>query len=238
MNKHTQKVVFSEAYENLSLGKNRDTFAIGDVHGCYLTMMKLIEVMGVKSTDVLIQTGDAVDRGPRIKETLDYLLNRLNTFITRGNHDVHFSNYVLEAKESSQFMLKQGLQETLDQLGDEAESYARRLNEHVFVVKMLPNYVLCHSTWNWHEGEEFSFRHIWHRWMDDRPEKHYASYTGPIIVHGHTPVYAGSNPLDVVDGRIVGINLDGGCIDKDNRKACLRGLRLSDGQVFEVLNID
>ena len=238
MNNPIQKAVLSEACENLSLGKNRNAFAIGDVHGCYLTMMKLIQVMGVKSTDVLIQIGDVVDRGPRIKETLDYLLNRPHTFITRGNHDVHFSDYVLDAKEPNKFMLSQGLQETLTQLGDEAESYARRLNEHTFVIKMLPNYVFCHSTWNWREGEEFSFRHIWDRWMEDQPEKHYASYDGPVIVHGHTPVYAGNNPLDVVDGRIIGINLDGGSFDPNNSNACLRGLRLSDGQVFEVLNID
>ena len=238
MNKPTRKVDFSEADENLSLRKDQDAFAIGDIHGCYLTMMELIKVMGVKSTDVLIQVGDIVDRGPRIKKALDYLLNRQNTLITRGNHDVHFSSYILDAKEPNQFMLNQGLKETLEQLGGEAESYACRLNTYPFVVKMLPNYVFCHSTWNWRSGEEFALRHVWDRWTEDRTEAHYTSYDGPIIVHGHTPVYAGNNPLDSVDGRIIGINLDGGCFDKRNPGACLRGLRLSDGQVFEVLNID
>lgn len=64
---------------------------IGDVHGCFHTLSKLLERWN-PATDHLIQVGDLVDRGARIPETVE-LACQLNaqypdsTTFLMGNHE-------------------------------------------------------------------------------------------------------------------------------------------------------
>ena len=71
-------------------------FAVGDIHGCN-SLLKTIhkkilnkseKVMGNK---ILIYLGDYIDRGSKIKETIDTIINfRPKSFkcvFLRGNHD-------------------------------------------------------------------------------------------------------------------------------------------------------
>ncbi|MEO8277464.1 MAG: symmetrical bis(5'-nucleosyl)-tetraphosphatase [Thermoanaerobaculia bacterium] len=67
------------------------TWAIGDVHGCYRTLRKLLKKIGfAKSTDRLWFTGDLVNRGPRSLEVLEWAADhdwRIEAVL--GNHDLH-----------------------------------------------------------------------------------------------------------------------------------------------------
>jgi serine/threonine protein phosphatase 1 len=67
------------------------TLVIGDVHGCYTALQKLLEVVEVRSDDQLITLGDYVDRGPQSSDVLA-LLSALHSFgrlvPLRGNHEV------------------------------------------------------------------------------------------------------------------------------------------------------
>jgi bis(5'-nucleosyl)-tetraphosphatase (symmetrical) len=67
------------------------TWAIGDVHGCYRTLRKLLEQIGfAKSEDRLWFTGDLVNRGPRSLEVLEWAADhdaRIEAVL--GNHDLH-----------------------------------------------------------------------------------------------------------------------------------------------------
>jgi len=64
---------------------------IGDVHGCYLTMLELIKKIKTKDENPeIIFTADFVDRGPRSKEVLEYIIPRLETGefeAVLGNHE-------------------------------------------------------------------------------------------------------------------------------------------------------
>lgn len=67
------------------------TWAIGDVHGCYRTLRKLLKKIGfAKSEDRLWFTGDLVNRGPRSLEVLEWAADhdwRIESVL--GNHDLH-----------------------------------------------------------------------------------------------------------------------------------------------------
>lgn len=67
------------------------TWAIGDVHGCYRTLRKLLKKIGfAKSADRLWFTGDLVNRGPRSLEVLEWAADhdwRIESVL--GNHDLH-----------------------------------------------------------------------------------------------------------------------------------------------------
>ncbi len=67
------------------------TWAIGDVHGCFRTLRKLLKRIGFDgAADRLWLTGDLVNRGPSSLETLEWareLDSRLTVVL--GNHDLH-----------------------------------------------------------------------------------------------------------------------------------------------------
>ena len=72
-------------------------YAIGDVHGCFQSMIDLLDKIEAdrlsrkeeKSTVVFL--GDLIDRGPSSREVLDYLMNYFpnwtNVAFLRGNHE-------------------------------------------------------------------------------------------------------------------------------------------------------
>ena len=67
------------------------TWAIGDVHGCYRSLSKLLSVAGIAATDRLWFVGDLVNRGPRSLETLRYVADLgARATVVLGNHDLHF----------------------------------------------------------------------------------------------------------------------------------------------------
>ena len=67
------------------------TWAIGDVHGCYRTLRKLLKKINfAKTDDKLWFTGDLVNRGPRSLEVLEWAVDhdwRIESVL--GNHDLH-----------------------------------------------------------------------------------------------------------------------------------------------------
>jgi serine/threonine protein phosphatase 1 len=209
-------------------------YAFGDVHGCFLTQQALEKKMGITAEDLIIFCGDLVDRGPRIKETLDYALSRPNTRIVIGNHDFCFiDTFRPKGEERNAFMYFQGLKQTLDQLGNEAQAYAERLSKKAETKIKVGRYVLCHADYNWGKGERFQYDHMWTR-IDTSTHK---DYEGPIIVHGHTPCSTENMYDKKEDGTIFGINLDGGAVYK-GPEACLRAINLSTGQIFSQKTLD
>jgi len=66
------------------------TYAIGDIHGCYRALKKLISSIQPDEGDELIFLGDYIDRGPESKEVVEYLLDlkqHMKCVFLRGNHE-------------------------------------------------------------------------------------------------------------------------------------------------------
>ena len=51
-------------------------YIIGDIHGCFLTLQKLVEKIG--KNEVFYSVGDIVDKGPDACKTLDFVMSLKN----------------------------------------------------------------------------------------------------------------------------------------------------------------
>ena len=67
------------------------TWAIGDIHGCWLTLQRLLERIGWRpGGDRLWLVGDLVNRGPSSLEVLRWAYqHRRHLVAVLGNHDLH-----------------------------------------------------------------------------------------------------------------------------------------------------
>jgi len=89
--------------------KNKRVFVLGDIHGQLHTFLKLLKKIKYEpKKDLLISTGDLIDRGEHSLELLMYFLNNPNIIVLAGNHedlmvksfssrtDADYSRYVWE----------------------------------------------------------------------------------------------------------------------------------------------
>lgn len=63
----------------------------GDLHGQYAELMSSLDEVGFNlDTDRLFLLGDLVDRGPRSRELLSWVLDTRNVYSVLGNHELLF----------------------------------------------------------------------------------------------------------------------------------------------------
>ena len=67
------------------------TWAIGDIHGCWLTLQRLLEsIEWDRERDSLWFVGDLVNRGPSSLDVLRWAYeNRGRLTVVLGNHELH-----------------------------------------------------------------------------------------------------------------------------------------------------
>lgn len=67
------------------------TFVIGDVHGCYTDLKKMLDLIKFSDNDELVMIGDYIDRGSENYEMLKWCENvDDNVLLIRGNHEEEF----------------------------------------------------------------------------------------------------------------------------------------------------
>lgn len=74
----------------------KNTFVIGDVHGCYHTLVNLIKKLPKNAQ--LIFVGDLCDKGKFSKDVFEFVINN-NHPCVKGNHEHLFEKYILDAVE-------------------------------------------------------------------------------------------------------------------------------------------
>jgi serine/threonine protein phosphatase 1 len=87
-------------------------FAIGDIHGCLDKLEALMGILDIElGKDTLLFVGDYIDRGPRSKEVVDYMidLDRHHDHVVflKGNHEFLLGRY-LEGTEIHMFLANGG----------------------------------------------------------------------------------------------------------------------------------
>ncbi|MEM9917306.1 MAG: polynucleotide kinase-phosphatase [Bacteroidota bacterium] len=130
---------------------------IGDVHGCFKELRKLLAKLGykvvrhrdrsrnfgytVKAPEgrKAVFVGDLVDRGPASNEVLRLVMSMTQAgtaLCVCGNHDAK----LLKKLEGKKVMLNHGLAETMEQLADEPEDFIQATK--LFLRGLISHYVL------------------------------------------------------------------------------------------------
>lgn len=60
---------------------------IGDIHGCYDELMRLVAMAGLSDRDEIIALGDIVDRGPGTERVIHFFNSRPHARVVMGNHE-------------------------------------------------------------------------------------------------------------------------------------------------------
>ncbi len=194
--------------------------AIGDIHGCFISLKILIEdKIKPQKSDKIIFLGDYIDRGSQSKEVIDYILNMqfigINIITLMGNHE----SMMMDAFKEDRYIplwLFNGGDKTLTSFGwpaptkipDPYLSFFQNL-KYYFHFK---NYLFVHAGFNDQILNPFNdtYQMIWTR-------RDY--YTHPVfkektIIHGHTPITIEFCTTQIEQNSKV-INIDTGCVFKD-----------------------
>lgn len=117
----------------------KNTFVIGDVHGCYNTLLKLIKQFPTNAK--LIFVGDLCDKGKYSKDVIEFVKNN-NYLCVKGNHEHLFEKNILDAinnRSNSNWANDKrygGLQTIQSYNGD-----IELIKTHLDWIKTLPLYI-------------------------------------------------------------------------------------------------
>lgn len=226
--------------------------AIGDIHGCFETLKRLLRVVEPREEDLIITLGDYINRGPNSYGVMEWLIQTQKTGqlrALRGNHDVMFAQ-AIEGENISRFR-KVGGDETL-------KSYAKygnrsgKLNdvpEHHFQFlesELLPYYemdthffVHANAYADYPLADQPDYMLYWEKF--NYPPRH---MSGKIMVCGHSSQKSG-RPLVTEDAICIDTFAHGGgwlsCLDvqadmlwQANRDGDVRQLPLSEIEQLDI----
>ncbi|MFK5882560.1 MAG: metallophosphoesterase [Sulfurospirillum sp.] len=120
--------------------KDRETFVIGDVHGCYYTLLSLLEKLPKKSK--LIFVGDLCDKGRYSKDVIEFVIQN-NHLCVKGNHEYLMQTYIkkaiLQDDMSSKWASAKGWggKQTIENYRDDLDA----LDRHLKWIGSLPLYL-------------------------------------------------------------------------------------------------
>lgn len=175
-------------------------FAIGDIHGNFFKLCRLIDRLNIQKDDLVVFIGDYIDRGDMSFEVVDYLIDfnkKYNCIFLKGNHEDMFMDYLSGINERI-FMLNGG-QKTINSYKQNGFDISRYSN---YRHRVLPedHMEFFINLEMYYETEEFIFVHagIHHNTpMERQPDEYLLwdrsfsiacqNYSGKTVVFGHTP---------------------------------------------------
>jgi len=168
--------------EDISMLSDTKTIVIGDIHGCYDQLMNLLILCDYKESDLVVLTGDLVDRGPKPVEVLEWCLNNNNVRCVQGNHD----NKLMRLMKGNDVKLTNGLLFTsnkIDQLSEE------RKDKILAVIQAMPNIIRILDINN-------KPTYVVHAGIDGRIPVTKQSVQNTLYMRGINP----KNYMDIFDG--------------------------------------
>lgn len=182
-------------------------YIIGDVHGCYKTLLALIEQFPNKQNSKIAFVGDIIDKGRNSCEVVEFIMNNKYDCVL-GNHEQLFLEYAPKKDEFGKDFSMENIPYYFEECGGKAtvESYKNSKEiycKHYDYIQNLPIYleyqdyktaddrylVVSHSavakTWclrnstEQYQVDDFINMALWNRW------KQYDNYD-IFNVYGHT----------------------------------------------------
>ena len=188
---------------------------IGDVHGCYKTLMKLIDQLPAE--EELCFLGDLIDRGPDSKKVIEFVMNGGHRCVL-GNHE----DMALQAYSGAANKGDHAIYQWLMNGGNQClESYNGKMpSDHLEWFAILPykieieGFVMSHSNIaaEMRQVDAKTYT-IWNRDLDE------FLTDGRINVFGHTPEdkpIKGPGHIRIDTGCVFGQHLTGYCTETDS----------------------
>ncbi len=226
---------------------------IGDIHGCYRTLKKLIESqIKPEKDDHIYFVGDLIDRGPRSREVLDYIIDLkwkgFNIYPVKGNHEDLF----VKAFSDEEYLLawfQNGAQETLqsfdipENIINDYEGLRLIPESYIHFLSGLPyyydleDYIIVHAGLNLTSPDFFEDIHamLWSReikglnFLNERKG----------IIHGHTPMPIVTIKPNLTRKDSRNLNIDAGCVYKElPGYGILAALELDSRKLYVQENVD
>jgi len=100
---------WSNFTEVLDGNKFENVYVLGDIHGCINTLELFFSTYNLKKSDLIIFTGDLIDRGLHNAEVILKLMSLENAIFIKGNHDrwlCYYANKNDEFIKSDEFISK------------------------------------------------------------------------------------------------------------------------------------
>lgn len=206
-------------------------YVIGDIHGCYDEMMKilgLIEDHAEDSPHKIVFIGDYIDRGPNSSGVLDELVKRSKdpkyVFI-RGNHDLMpFEDRMTWAMNGGGETLSSYRNGTFEDDYFPEDHIKFLKSTRLYYQHWIPSenrYIVCvHAGINpdLPMEDQNDFTMVWTRNMVGYKGDYHDNY---FVVHGHTPlkgeVLRTNNTLNIDTACVFGYNLTCAVFDNSTK---------------------
>lgn len=222
---------------------SKQIVAIGDIHGCYLTLVALVEKIKNQIPDSeIVLVGDCVDRGPRSAEVVQFVID--NEFkCVQGNHEQMMYTDLDETTKYPGTWKMNGGDKTIKSYNNDQDLLAK----HAKWMTRLPVFISFPDIKN----ENGDFLVISHSTIQDYWEnrkiipgledevlwnRNYISeakgmHQGIFNIHGHSPV-----PSPQI-GKFHA-NIDTGCVYKRAHYGVLTALAFPSMEIITQENID
>lgn len=129
---------------------------IGDVHGCFYTLQKLVEKIREKYPNISIYcVGDLVDRGNFSYEVLEYVISEKIAF-TAGNHDYMFYYHF---KDPSSSLAKAWFHNGAEATIRSYENRMDKIDKHLNIIITAPLYINHQDCFISHAGISTYLKH-------------------------------------------------------------------------------
>lgn len=128
---------------------------IGDIHGCYFTLVELYRKIRDKYPDIKIYTvGDLVDRGNHSYEVVKFVMEEKINFIP-GNHDYMFYHFFKEPQSVfARSWAFNGNETTLESYEDHESS----VFDHIEFIKQAPLHFDTEDCFITHAGISYQYQ--------------------------------------------------------------------------------
>ncbi|CAM3980637.1 metallophosphoesterase [Arcobacter cloacae] len=124
--------------------EDKQIYIIGDVHGCYKTLLALIEQFPNKRNSKIVFVGDLIDRGANSCEVVEFIINN-NYDCVMGNHEELFLEYAPNKDEFGENFNMENSSYYFERCGGKAtlDSYKNKeiYFKHYDFIKNLPLYL-------------------------------------------------------------------------------------------------
>lgn len=108
---------------------------IGDIHGCFFTLLELHEKIKKAFPDIQVYTvGDLVDRGNHSYEVMNFVIEN-NILFTPGNHDYMMYHFF---KEPSSIFARSWIFNGNESTLESYENNEEILADHIEIIKTAP----------------------------------------------------------------------------------------------------